>query len=1008
MEVKCINWFECKGSERFLYLKARQRNGETVFIRFQYYFYYVVYNDVYLKLSPPAHKARSLGNMKIINIDEYISYDVDSIKNRKAFTKEIWLVEELKRRSIQNTLMTEFLNITWFFIANDIMPDYCYKLNTQYLSFIRNNCYHCSDPLLCFEQIDDKFDVPKSCLFFDIECHFDKKFPSVFTNAVSHISCCYSDLSGIEYRFTLVNIDMLSGVDLDHIREEGYTIIDSVNDMDYTSAFVFCSEIIMLQISKKLLELNFDYVVSFNGHNFDIRYLSNRLELLTNEKIIFRSPDRSEAVQLCIYERALSSHVGMRGMCNVTYHINNNNGTIFFDLYQFIQKSEKLDSYKLDYISKNVFYCTVKVKEINDDLYTFIGDNTTDVEGRSTTFANVLTTGNYININDTVYRIINKTINNDCFTITIKYNNILNYDEKVRLSFGKDDVNLSDMYQNYNLKTSIEMGDYCMHDACLCKYIWQYYGIEQKTDAGASTYILPQSMVFEYRASSLIKGPLLKLLLETKIILYRSEYKQQKLPYEGGKVFMPKQKMFSNNVLIFDYNSLYPNVCLFGNLSPETLVGVVVSNNILELEINIQEIKKKFPSPRYIVVHCEPRFKNLISEISIFDREIEGTIPRILRRFLTERAKYKKLLKSTNDCTEKAIYDSIQYTYKIVANSVYGLMGFKNSALYSYASAKSCTSIGRTMITYLNAILNGATISTKQLILPKPIVRPFLDEDNKEQNISTIDIDIQSENVLSLRSVYGDTDSVFLEVNSQDIELCMRIAKKLETIINESILFSNFRIEFEAIYKNLIMQSKKKYTTLKIASLSSVPERINKGTSETRRDVSKFHKEMIKKYKTRISEMLSNNITSYQVSMDILKSLEQELLLEFDNKSSLEMFMLSRTHHCNYKSMDNQNMMLVNKYNKENTEIIEIGERYFFAYICEKSKQWQRRLTNIKTYERIIDKSFKLKDDERIFYEVYFKRLATEIINLLDNRVLSTSFFEKMFGVRPVFVNHIA
>ncbi|ACE77063.1 DNA polymerase, partial [Squirrel fibroma virus] len=98
-------------------------------------------------------------------------------------------------------------------------------------------------------------------------------------------------------------------------------------------------------------------------------------------------------------------------------------------------------------------------------------------------------------------------------------------------------------------------------DACLCKYLWNYYGIETKADAGAFTYILPQSMVFEYRASTLIKGPLLKLLLEKKIIMTRSE-KKNKYPYEGGKVFAPKQKMFINNVLVFDYNSLYPNVCL--------------------------------------------------------------------------------------------------------------------------------------------------------------------------------------------------------------------------------------------------------------------------------------------------------------------------------------------------------------------------------------------------------------------------------------------------------------
>ncbi|PWG67377.1 hypothetical protein DEM28_28870, partial [Enterobacter mori] len=44
-------------------------------------------------------------------------------------------------------------------------------------------------------------------------------------------------------------------------------------------------------------------------------------------------------------------------------------------------------------------------------------------------------------------------------------------------------------------------------------------------------------------------------------------------------------------------------------------------------------------------------------------------------------------------------------------------------------------------------------------------------------------------------------------------------------------------------------------------------------------------------------------------------------------------------------------MYLVNEYNKNNDEIIEIGERYYFAYICNKKEPWQKKLVNIKTYE---------------------------------------------------------
>ncbi|AST09255.1 DNA polymerase [Murmansk poxvirus] len=1005
MEVRCINWFESRGEERFLYLKSRCKNNDTVFIRFPYYFYYVVTDEVYKSLSPPAFRAKPLGEMKTIDIDETISYNID-INDRKISVSEMWILEEPKKRNISKVSMDEFLNITWFFIINNISPDGCYMLDEQYLTKINNCCYHCDDTQKCFANEIPRFDIPRSYLFLDIECHFDKKFPSVFINPISHMSYCYIDLSGRRRLFTLINEEMLSESEIEEaITNRGCVRISSVKDMDYNKEYILCSEIVMLQISKQLLELKFDFIVTFNGHNFDLRYITNRLELLIGEKIIFKSPDKKESVHLCVYERNQSSHKGVGGMANTTFHINNNNGTIFFDLYTFIQKSEKLDSYKLDSISKNAFGCVARVENRGLNTMTFVGDDTTDEKGKAEFFGNVLTTGNYVTVDDDIIcKVIEKEIWNKGFRVVLSCKTLHN--DTYKLSFGKDDVDLAEMYRNYNLDIALDMAKYCIHDACLCQYLWEYYGVETKTDAGASTYVLPQCMVFEYRASTVIKGPLLKLLLETKTILVRSNNKQ-KLPYEGGKVFVPKQKMFSNNVLIFDYNSLYPNVCIFGNLSPETLVGVVVSTNKLEKEINDQLLLKKYPPPRYISVYCEPRSPNLISEVAIFDRSVEGTIPRLLRTFLTERAKYKKMLKQATTSTEKEIYDSMQYTYKIIANSVYGLMGYRNSALYSYASAKSCTSIGRKMIIYLESVLNGSSLSNGIINFANPLVNPFY-QDERDIN-PKIKTSLPIEYNFNFRSIYGDTDSVFTEIDSKDVDKSIEVAKELERIINEKVLFNNFKIEFEAVYKNLIMQSKKKYTTMKYSVNSnsqSIPERINKGTSETRRDVSKFHKNMIKIYKTRISEMLSDgNMSSSQVCCDILRSLNIDLQTEFEARTSpLELFLLSRTHHSNYKLADNPNMSLVTEYNKHNPETIELGERYYFAYICPASEPWTRKLVNIKTYETIIDRSFKLGADQRIFYEVYFKRLVSEIVNLLDtNSQLSISFFERMFGSKPIF-----
>ncbi|ANS71126.1 DNA polymerase [Pteropox virus] len=1001
MDIKCLNWFESKGENRALFLKARDRNNDSVFIKFEHNYYYVVRESTKNELTIVPKYSKCLGDMNIVNIDERVITNT-AVKNYVPENSTLWLIAHPSKLVIKEELMAEFLNITWFFLINNIVPDGCFRLNTDYLTLIRKGCYFCNNPELCFKNPIPRFDVSKTYLYFDIECQFEKKFPSVFTNPVSHISCCYIDKFNKEYKFTIVNKELLSQEELDKAGD--ILQIDTVNEMDYDADIVLCSEITLLRIVKKLLELSFDYIVTFNGHNFDIKYLSTRLTILTNEYILFKTPDKAEAVRLCVYERNLASHKGAGGMANTTYHVNNNNGTLFFDLYAYIQKTEKLDSYKLDSIAKHAFYCKSVACPDKNGNYMFVGNNSTDAKGKAELFSAVLATGNYITINDHVCKVVRKEIYPSEFKVVLDMKNAFTpiTNETYELSFGKDNVSLSDMYKNFTLVTAIEMANYCLHDAVLCKHLWKHYGIETKIDAAAATYILPQCLAFEYRASTLIKGPLLQLLLETKTVLVKSG-KQKKLPYEGGRVFAPKKKMFTNNVMIFDYNSLYPNVCIYGNLSPETLVSVVVSSNRLEYDINLKQLKKKFPQPNYILVECEPRSEDLISEVAIFDRQQRGIIPKLLLNFLDKRAKYKKMLKEAENSSDKEIYDSMQYMYKIIANSVYGLMGFRSSVLYSYASAKSCTSIGRSMITYLDSVLNGAKLVDGFLELASNPTNPFFGGFGKKEISTSIDPSI----TMNFNSVYGDTDSVFLEVDSKDVETTLVVAKELEKIINSIVLFDNFRIEFEAVYKNLIMQSKKKYSTLKIAAGSKNADsavRINKGTSETRRDVSKFHKCMIKKYKTQLSDTLSAGIlTDKQVCVDTLKSLELDLMLEFEMRQSpLEMFLLSRTHHCNYKLNDNPNMALVNKYNSENVEAIEIGERYYFAYVCPETLPWQKKLTNIKTFERIVDKSFTL-DGERIFYEIYFKRLATEIVNLLDNKVLSTQLFEKLFGTKPIF-----
>ncbi|QRY18923.1 ORF-53 [Teiidae poxvirus 1] len=988
MDIRCVNWFENKGDVRYIYLKALKKDSGVIFIRFNHYYYYVYDDSKELEYTPI--ETIPLGDFEVININETICEEVEDIRQTESCKKSLCLVKDNKRNR-EAGYLHEYMDISWFYLINNISPDGCYRIDPEQLIAVRKDCYHCNNIKQTFLEEIPIFEVQLTYLFFDIECQFNKKFPSVFVNPISHISCCIIDTVK-EYKFSLINTDLLE-------RQEN--TVNNCKDFSPDVAITFCEEIVLLHIMKRILEHRFDFVVTFNGNNFDIRYISGRLEILDKTFIYFTLPDNTESVKLRIFERYQAGGA----FVNKTYHINNNNGVFFFDLYTFIQRTERMDSYKLDSISKNIFNCNgvITMEENNEVSITATAkENNKD---KLSIFCNVLETGNYITIgNNDVVKIINKDIRSDGFTVRVITSRSYTDGEVQLISFGKDDVDLKSMYKNYNSDIALDMEKYCMHDACLCKHIWNYYRIPSKINAASSTYLLPQSLALEYRASTLIKGPLLKLML-TENIIYNRVGAKIKYPYIGGKVFLPSQKTFENNIMVFDYNSLYPNVCIYANLSPEKLVCVILNRNKLDAEINLRKLKRKYPYPDYVSVTCDPRIVGYYNEIIVYDRREKGIIPKLLELFIEKRKKYKSLLRDAENALEITLYDSLQYIYKIIANSVYGLMGFSNSTLYSYSSAKTCTTIGRNMITYLDSIMNGAVWKNDKLIFAEFPNNIFSCEViyNKEIQVQQMD------DTFRFRNVYGDTDSIFLEISSKDILKTITIAKILEHVINTKVLYANFRIEFEAVYTQLILQSKKKYTTIKYLAdykPGNKPIRVNKGTSETRRDVALFHKQMIQKYKELLMKLLSESECQQEITKQILQRLEVDLLTEFKQNTEFDKYLLSRKHHNNYKSATHSNFELVKAYNLENTEKIEIGERYFYLYMCDAKMVWQKKICNILSYEAIVDSKFKLPEDKRIFYEVYFKRIASEMVNLLTDKTQCTLFFQRLFGVRPIYVSY--
>ena len=140
---------------------------------------------------------------------------------------------------------------------------------------------------------------------------------------------------------------------------------------------------------------------------------------------------------------------------------------------------------------------------------------------------------------------------------------------------------------------------------------------------------------------------------------------------EGGYVREP-EKGLHENLVQFDFRSLYPSIIISKNISPDVLVlGDIVN----EEDYNI--------SPEHGLK---------------FKKNPQGFIPSVIDKILQERFRIKREMKASDDETEKKALDVQQQAIKRLANTMYGIYGFPRFRWYSFECAKAITSWGREYI----------------------------------------------------------------------------------------------------------------------------------------------------------------------------------------------------------------------------------------------------------------------------------------------------------------------
>ena len=189
-------------------------------------------------------------------------------------------------------------------------------------------------------------------------------------------------------------------------------------------------------------------------------------------------------------------------------------------------------------------------------------------------------------------------------------------------------------------------------------------------------------------------------ILYSQKIAVPQKVEKAKSNYEGGYVKEP-QVGSHDWVVSFDLNSLYPNIIVQYNMSPETVVDGLVDTNVEHMLRQQTEV-----TGDYAVAPSGVRFR----------KDKEGIIPSVIRQYYSERRVIKKEMLDAQQEYEQAptkalsnkiaTLDNQQMAIKILMNSLYGALGNRWFRYFDQRVAESITLAGQLSVKWAERAVN--------------------------------------------------------------------------------------------------------------------------------------------------------------------------------------------------------------------------------------------------------------------------------------------------------------
>ena len=747
------------------------------------------------------------------------------------------------------------------------------------------------------EKSPPKPTAPFKALFWDIECYsrsgdfpvakpMNVKDPG---DPIIQIGCVLKDSDGSIQKtiFVLDPCDNIPGVDV---------------------KFFLSEKEMLLAWFNWLIEVNPDIWVGYNIFGFDEKYLWHRSEVLKiteNKHLQKLSRLFGHGGKVKLDEKRLASSA----LGDNFLHTLSLQGRLQVDLYHVVKRGYQLPSYKLDEVTKYFMSGKLKTVEHNEDGSWSIKTSGTGNAKVGRAVVLIDETGDELTDKLTILEV-------GSGFLKVKPSDAdaeLDTDLAVKWVIVKDDVSPADIFRLHcgSSADRATIAAYCIQDCDLTMELYNKLETFNNAMCMANVCTVPVTMIFTRGQGVKIESLIFKfcnsqnmtIITQTSTpfnyVAPEGEVSEAQDSYEGAIVLDPTPGFYTKSPIgVCDFASLYPSTIESENISYDSLLWTkdydlegneIKTSSYGDVEkyqklgeamgcrwIDISfDIWKPDPNdtrknPKKIKVGIR------VCRYAQYPGSRKAALPRIVQGLLAARAAKRAEIKKESDPFRKALLDAEQLAYKLTANSLYGQLGSGVFKVRLQHLAASVTAYGR-----------------KQILFAKAAIEKFYGPEARDPRCSAF-------------VVYGDTDSLFVEINPRNpstgerltgqeaIQATIDITTEAGELITKALKRPH-DFEFDKAFYPFIIFSKKRYVGNMYEENATDYVQKSMGIATKRRDYAPIVKTI---YGGAIKILLTNKDVGAAAAF--VKKWVTDMM---DNKVSLNQLMLTKSLRSEYKSV---------------------------------------------------------------------------------------------------------